>query len=142
MTSPRRTRSAGFGTSQSVPRRRSDQRGVSSVEIIISMMLFSAVTLGAAASATTARLIQRRANMQVEYWAAMQSQIEGLYAIGYDSIVSGSNATYMDMAVKYPTSWTVTGTDPKQIVMVSSRTTDLHKTVTDTLVLYVANPTP
>ena len=68
-------------------------------------------------------------------WVVLQQQMEDVLAVGYDSVTAGS-ATVQG----YPLSWTVTGSDPKQITMVMQRENHAGRTVEDTVVMYVANP--
>jgi len=136
-----------------------DSRGISSVEIMVSMMILASVVMGTAATSTTALRVASSGEEQSDMAAAVQYQLETLLQ-DYDSLVSGS-AMVGDYAMK----WEVTGSDPKKICMYvydmgtnsSDRTsfapdsdqaalapsTDASTTSTmDTVVVYLADPTP
>lgn len=92
-------------------RRLRDSRGISSVEVMVSMMIMASVVMGTAATSTTALRVATSGEEQGDLAAAVQYQLETLLQ-DYDALASGS-ATVGDYAMK----WEVTGTDPKKITM-------------------------
>jgi Tfp pilus assembly protein PilV len=144
-------------------RRLRDSRGISSVEVMVAMMIMASVVMGTAATSTTALRVASSGQEQSDMAAAVQYQLETLLQ-DYDALTSGS-AMVGDYAMK----WEVTGTDPKKILMYvydmsgSTRTSlapstgyasdsdqaalspssgGTTATTTDTVVAYLADPTP
>ncbi|NIS01065.1 MAG: hypothetical protein GWN99_08355, partial [Gemmatimonadetes bacterium] len=62
-------------------------------------------------------------------------QVETLVAAGYDSVSTDSGTVQ-----GYSMSWTVSGDDPKQILLVVHRENFRGQMVSDTVVTYLANP--
>jgi len=142
-------------------RRLRDSRGISSVEIMVSMMILASVVMGTAATSTTALRVATSGEEQSDMAAAVQYQLETLLQ-DYDALASGS-AVVGDYAMK----WEVTGTDPKKLCMYvfdmsgtdqtrlatsTGYATDSDQaalapstagtTTMDTVVVYLADPSP
>ncbi len=120
------------------------REGISSVEGLVALIIFSTAILGAAAAAGTSSRVLVSGERDSGYASAVQEQLEILRVRGY-GITTGDNATqptphHYDPATptRYPMRWTVTGTNPKRVVFVAQR----QNAPADTLVLYVAAPPP
>lgn len=116
-------------------RRLRDHRGVSLVEILIGVVILSVALIGLAAAGGVAARQVYTGRQDMGRWAAIQQQLESLVALGYDSVADGSSTVQ-----GYPMTWTVTGTDPKQITVVMERENYRGETVQDTFITYMANP--
>jgi prepilin-type N-terminal cleavage/methylation domain-containing protein len=114
-----------------------DARGVSLIEILIGVIILSVALLGLAAAGGVAARQVYMGRVDMARWAALQQQLESLVADGYDNVADGSANVQ-----GYPMTWTVTGTNPKQITVVMTRENFRGETVQDTLVTYIADPTP
>jgi len=112
-----------------------ERRGVSLVEILIGVVILTVALLGLAAAGGVAAQQVYRGRQDMHRWVALQQQLETLMATGYDSLSAGS-ATVQG----YPMSWSVSGTDPKQITLVMERENFAGLTVEDTVTTYLANP--
>ena len=114
-----------------------NREGVSLVEILIGVVILAIALLGLAAAGGVAARQVYMGRVDMGRWAAMQETLESLVALGYDSVGSGTGTVQ-----GYPMTWTVTGTNPKQVTLVMQRENFQRQTVYDTLVTYVANPNP
>lgn len=94
------------------PRRVRDERGVALVEVMVAMVLLTTVLLSLAAATGHAARQMAFSRRDMDVWSALQSQAESLMAVGYSNVTSGS-ATVRG----YPVTWTVSGTDPKQVMV-------------------------
>ena len=112
-----------------------NREGVSLVEILIGVIILSVALLGLAAAGGVAARQVYQGRVDMGRWAALQQQLESLVAQGYENVADGSGAVQ-----GYPMSWTVTGTDPKQITLLMTRENFRGVTVQDTLVTYLADP--
>jgi prepilin-type N-terminal cleavage/methylation domain-containing protein len=116
-------------------RRLKEEKGVSLIEVLIGVVILAIALLGLAAAGGVAARQVYNGRLDMARWAAIQEQIESLVAVGYDSISGGSGTVQ-----GYPMTWTVTGTDPKEIMLVITRENYAKQTVQDTLITYMANP--
>jgi len=114
-----------------------ERRGVSLIEILIGVIVLAIALLGLAAAGGVAARQVYRGRVEMQRWVAVQQQLETLVAAGYDSVAAGSAVVQ-----GYPMSWTVSGTDPKQITLVMQRLNFAGQMVADTVVTYFANPNP
>jgi Tfp pilus assembly protein PilV len=112
-----------------------EREGVTLVEVLIGVIILSVALLGLAAAGGVAARQVYMGRVDMGRWAALQQQLESLVAQGYDNVTAGS-----DTIQGYAMSWTVSGTDPKQITLVMTRENFRGETVQDTLVTYMANP--
>ena len=116
-------------------RSRFDEGGVSLVEVMIGIMILAVALLGlAAAGGVAARQVQS-GRQDMSRWAAIQEQFEWIVARGYDNVTDSSSAVQ-----GYPMTWTVTGTDPKKVILLMTRENFQGTTVQDTFITYLANP--
>ncbi len=116
----------------------SDKRGVSLVELLIGMVILAGVLLSLAAAGTLALHQTSRGRADMQLWAAVQRQVDSLFGARWDSLTTGSGTVQ-----GYPMTWTVSGTNPKRIDLDVERLNwTSHQMVRDTLVFYVADPTP
>lgn len=113
------------------------QEGVTLVEVLIGVIILSLALLGLAAAGGVAARQVYRGRVDMGRWAALQQRLESLVAEGYENVTAGS-----DTVQGYPMSWTVTGTNPKQITLVVTRENFRGQTVQDTMVTYLADPDP
>jgi prepilin-type N-terminal cleavage/methylation domain-containing protein len=111
--------------------------GVSLVEVLIGIVILSIALLGLAAAGGVAARQVYTGRVDMARWAALQQQLESVIARGYDSVTAGS-ATVQG----YPMSWTVAGTNPKQITLVMTRQDARGQLRYDTLVTFLSDPTP
>lgn len=114
-----------------------DERGISSVEVLVAVILFVTIIMGAAAAASASNRVIASTWTANRFWAAVQYQSETLMMQGYDGVTSGA-ATVSG----YPMTWTVGGTSPKRIELVANRDNDLGQAMQDTVVLYMLPPGP
>ncbi len=114
-----------------------DRRGISLVEILVALTILSGTLLGLAGAAGLAsrQLLSGRTDLNA--WAASQSQAEDLMSRDFDTISSGSATVH-----GYPMTWTVSGTNPKKVLLQMDWTNGRGLVVTDTVVLYRAEPDP
>ena len=114
------------------------ERGVSLVEIVVAGMLLSITLLGLSGAAGLAARQTYWAERDMELWAAVQWEVDSLMAVNWGALASGS-----DSVRGYPMSWTISGTDPKQINLVFGRMSSTTRSmVPDTLAFYIADPNP
>ncbi len=117
--------------------RLSGREGVSLVEILVGVVILAVALLGLAAAGGVAARQVYMGRVDMGRWAALQEQLESLVAQGYDSVETGSANVQ-----GYPMTWEVTGTNPKQVIVVMQRENFQRQTVYDTLVTYLADPSP
>ena len=116
-------------------RSRFDEGGVSLVEVMIGIIILAVALLGlAAAGGVAARQVQS-GRQDMSRWAAIQEQFEWIVAQGYDNVTDSSSVVQ-----GYPMTWTVTGTDPKKVILLMTRENFQGTTVQDTFITYLANP--
>lgn len=116
-------------------RSRFDEGGVSLVEVMIGIMILAVALLGlAAAGGVAARQVQS-GRQDMSRWAAIQEQFEWIVARGYDNVTDSSSVVQ-----GYPMTWTVTGTNPKKVILLMTRENFQGTTVQDTFITYLANP--
>ena len=112
-----------------------DQRGVSLVEILVALTILAGAILSLAGAAGLASRHLRSGRTDLNAWAASQSQADNLMSRGFDTISSGS-ATVQG----FPMQWTVSGTNPKKVLLEMDWTNGSGNLVKDTVVLYLAQP--
>ena len=109
------------------------EAGVSILEVLIALVIFTMGTLAAAQQTLASRQQARAGEIITEAAAAAQYQMETLRSLPLDSLVSDSDTVW-----GFPISWTVSGTAPKVIVLAIERPSVLSGTTVDTLVTYAA----
>ena len=112
-----------------------DRRGISLVEILVALTILAGalLSLASAAGLASRQLLSGRTDLNA--WAASQSQAEDLMSRDFDTISSGSATVH-----GYPMAWTVSGTNPKKVLVEVDWTNRSGRVVADTLVLYRAQP--
>ncbi len=110
------------------------EAGVSIVEVLVALLVFTIGALAATQHSITARQQARAAEIITESAAAAQYQMETLRSLPRDSLVSGSDTVW-----GFPISWTVTGAAPKVVVLAVERPRVLGGVTVDTFVTYHAN---
>ena len=113
------------------------EKGVSAVEVIIGLLIFSTLILAASAATTTSSHVLQSSQRDTRYWAAVQFQAETFFERGHDDVTSGSG-----LVQGYAMSWQVTEENPKRVLLLVERMDHLYRTVEDSLVLYLADRTP
>lgn len=111
------------------------RQGFTLIEIIMAVLIFSLMMGGLMSAGLVASNQLRIGRNDVRIWKATTYQLEKLIAEGYDNLSSGS-----DTVQGYNTVWTVTGTDPKKILLVIDRETLSGDIRPDSFVTYLADP--
>ncbi len=111
----------------------SGRQGFTLVEIIMALMIFSVLMGGLMSASLVASSQLKIGQNDVRVWKTATYQLEKLIALGYDSVKSGS-----DTGQGYDAVWTVSGTDPKKILLVIDRETLSGDIKPDSFVTYVA----
>ena len=115
-----------------MPSRLRLEDGLSLIEGLIGIVLLSVALLSLTyAAANSARQIHR-ARQHMSRWTAVQHQLETLLAQDHDAVASGSA-----MVQGFPVSWTVSGSDPKQVQFVVQYPANSGATLADTLVAFI-----
>lgn len=111
------------------------RQGFTLIEVVVAVLIFSMLMGGLVSAGVVAsgQLIVSQNDVRV--WKAASYQLEKLVAGGYASLASGSDTIY-----GYTTVWTVTGTDPKKVVLVIDRKTLAGAVRPDTFVTYLLDP--
>ncbi len=123
------TRMRSTGTRTSGP-----EAGVSIVEVLFALLVFSIGGLAAAQHPLVARQQARAGEIITEAAAAAQYQMETLRSLPHDSLDSDSDTVW-----GFPISWTVSGTAPKVVVLTLERPSVLGGMKVDTVVTYAAD---
>jgi Tfp pilus assembly protein PilV len=111
------------------------RRGLSLVEVVVSVMLLAVVILGvvSAGKAVTRQLGSARGDLHL--WAALQTVGDSLRQRGYGAVTDGSRSVG-----SYQFNWTVnTSTTNLNIVTLAGSSTG-RVVVSDTVVIYLGNP--
>ncbi len=112
----------------------SNARGVSIIEVIVALFIFTIVVLGLAASGLVASQTLRSGRSFIASSAVAQTKLDSLTAMGWDSIAGASGT---DNVQGFPVSWNVLGTNPRRVIVVVQRTAPTG-VFADTFVTYVA----
>ncbi len=110
------------------------EAGISIVEVLISLIIFTVGALAAVEQSITARQHARVGEYVTEAAAAAQYQMEALRALPYDDISSGTSTVW-----GFPLAWTVTEPAGKIIVLTVHRPTVLGGVTVDSFVTYAAS---
>ena len=110
------------------------EAGVSIVEVLIALIVFTVGALAAAQHTLAARQQARAGEIITESAAAAQYQMETLRSLPRDSLESGSDTVW-----GFPINWTVSGTAPKVVILVIERPSVLGGMAVDTFVTYAAD---
>ncbi len=110
------------------------EAGVSIVEVLIALIVFTVGALAAAQHTLVARQQANAGEIITEAAAAAQYQMETLRSLSPDDLVSDSDTVW-----GFPISWTVSGTAPKVVVLAIERRSVLGGMTVDTFVTYAAD---
>ena len=108
------------------------EAGVSLLEVMIALLVFTIGALAAVQQSLTARQQARAGEIITEATAAVQYQMETLRSLPYDSIGSDSDTVW-----GFPLSWTISGQDPKVVLLTVERPSVRGGVTLDTFVTYV-----
>ena len=108
--------------------------GVSVVEVLVALIVFTVGALAAVQQMLTARQQARAGEIVTEAAAAAHYQLETLRSLPYDSVVSDADTVW-----GFPLTWTVSGTSPKVIVLAVKRPSVLGGVTVDTFVTHAAD---
>ena len=109
------------------------EAGVSVLEVLVALIVFTVAALAAVQHMLTAQQQARAGEIITEAAAAAQYQMETLRSLPYDSVASDSDTVW-----GFPLRWTVSGTDPKVVVLSVERPSILGGVRVDTFVTYAA----
>ena len=107
--------------------------GVSLLEVLIALLIFTIGALAAVQQSLTARQQARAGEIITESAAAVQYQMETLRSLPFDSVTSDSDTVW-----GFPISWTVSGVDPKVVLLTVERPSIFGGVTVDTFVTYAA----
>ena len=109
------------------------RRGFTLIEVIMAVLVFAVLMGGLTSAGLVAANQLRISQNDVRVWKAATYQLEKLIADGYAGVASGS-----DTIQGFNTVWTVSGTDPKKILLVIDRESLTGTIYPDTFVTYIA----
>ncbi len=115
-------------------RKSGPEAGVSIVEVLIALIVFTVGALAAAQHTLVARQQANAGEIITEAAAAAQYQMETLRSLPPDDLVSDSDTVW-----GFPISWTVSGTAPKVVVLAIERRSVLGGMTVDTFVTHAAD---
>ncbi len=110
------------------------RQGFTLIEVIMSLLIFSLLMGGLVSAGLVASSQLITSQNDVRVWKAASYQLEKLIAGGYDSLATGSGTVQ-----GYATAWTVTGTNPKKVLLVIDRKTLAGEIRPDSFVTYLAD---
>jgi len=117
------------------PDRGQSERGITLVEILVMIIITSGVLLSMAASMGFAYRNLGHSRIDMDAYAAMQTQLESLINVHYDSVAAGSSTIN-----GYSLAWTVAGTAPKTVLLDLYYTNRSGYAKTEQTVLYYPKP--
>ncbi len=106
--------------------------GISLLEVLIALLVFTIGVFAAVEQSLTARQQTRAGEYITEAAAAAQYQMEELRSHPYDSLESGSDTVW-----GFPLTWTVSGARPKVALLTVERPSVLGGVTLDTFVTYI-----
>ena len=119
---------------QMLPETAPGTRGASLVETVMAIVIMSVAVLGTAQMGMVAHQQSRAGAVATDMWTVAQLSFEELRAEDFDSLASDT-----DTVRGYPVSWTVTGTEPKTVLLSVTRPTATSGQVVDTFAMLVAD---
>lgn len=108
-----------------------DERGISLVEVLVTIVILAGALMSLAAASGHAARQLYHSRTDMNYWAAVQATADSIASVGYDNLANGS-ATVQG----YPMNWSVSGTDPKTLILRTQRTNRTGDVLQDSLVMY------
>lgn len=124
-------------TPSNPPARVRQRAGFSVIEVVIAVVIMGILVGGLTSAGVVARSQLTLGQIDVRVWKAASFQMEKILAEGYDNLTAGTD-TVQGLAL----GWTITGTNPKKVVLVVDRPTLVGAIRPDTFVTYVADRTP
>lgn len=111
----------------------SDERGVSIIETIVSLLILTTVVVGLLTSTGWANRATATSRRDLQWWAALQWKADSLMGVDSATVVAGS-----DSVNGYSVSWNVyPGTLTKVEVIVAGESILNGDEVSDTLMVYL-----
>lgn len=111
-----------------------DASGISMVEVLVSLLIFSVVVIGLSAAGVIAADSIRASRSDTQMAAAVHYQFDVLKAQGYDNLAAGSDTVH-----GIPMSWEIQGGAPKRIILTVKTIDRKGVLVPDTFVTYLAD---
>lgn len=112
-----------------------DTRGISLVEILVALLIFSVAIVGLSSVGLVSSRTLRSADSYANASIAAQSKLDSLRSAGWAALTDG--LTGSDNVQGYAVSWSVAGTDPRKVTLVVARSV-MGTIYPDTFVTYVA----
>lgn len=109
--------------------------GFSVVEVMVAVAIFSFAVMALASSSGLIAKQMKIARRDMRLAFATQQKMEELLSYGYDGVTAGT-----DTIDQFAMAWTVLGTNPKMIVLVTRFQTPTGGTRADTIITQVAKP--
>ncbi len=120
-------------TKQLVKRLR-DARGVSLVEVLVALLVFTMAILALATAGAMASKTLRSGRSYMGSWAVAQSKLDSLTAVGWTDL-GGQSGT--ETVQGHLVTWEVQGTNPRRVILVVHRNPS-GTVYVDSFVTYVA----
>ena len=111
-----------------------DARGISVIEVMVALLIFTLAILSLASAGFVASQTLRSGRSYMGAWAAAQSKLDSLTAAGWTALGGTSG---VDTLQGYPVTWNVQGGNPRRVILVVERSVS-GKVFADTFVTYVA----
>ncbi len=112
-----------------------DTRGISLVEILVALLIFSVAIIGLSSVGLVSTRTLRAGDSYARASIAAQSKLDSLRSAGWAALTDG--LTGSDNVQGYAVSWSVAGTDPRRVTLVVARSV-MGMIYPDTFVTYVA----
>ena len=112
-----------------------DDRGISLVEVLVAIIILGGALASIAAAGGHAARQVAGSRRDLNVSAAVQSQMETLRTRGYKGISSGNTSADTAVVNGYWMEWTVSGEDPKEVVLEVHWTNRAGTAVRDTVIL-------
>jgi len=116
------------------PKRRRNSGGFSVIEVLVAITIFSIVVLGVAATGAVSARNLNSGQESTSAATAVQSKVDSLTSLGWAALTAQSGS---DSVQGHSVNWTVTGTNPRHVVVVVHRQV-LSQAFADTIVTYVS----
>lgn len=110
-----------------------DERGVSLVEVMTSLLIFVVAVLGLTTAGIVSSGQVREGWTDSRLWSAVHTQMDSLTAVGYDAVASGA-----DTVAGYAMTWTVQSGNPKKLLLITGTADYEGVAALDTFVTYLA----
>jgi Tfp pilus assembly protein PilV len=103
---------------------------------MLALVILSTAIIGAAAAQAGAWRVVSGSRTDAQAWAALHQQVEELISLGFDNVASGSKTVS-----GHPIQWTVSGVDPKVVLVVTQRQVG-PAVIADTIQILLREPAP